>query len=60
MPPPALSPYDRIMRRRRRTLARDWILVLIALGLAAAAGLFRGDRPTSEAPAATVSAPAVP
>jgi hypothetical protein len=37
----SLSPCDRLLARRRRAFARDWILVLVALGLMAAAGAFR-------------------
>jgi hypothetical protein len=44
----SLSPYDRILASRRRTFVRDWILVLIALGLAIAASVFRSDRSPSE------------
>jgi hypothetical protein len=40
---PELSPYDRVMRRRRRSLLRDWILVAVALVLAITAGVFRND-----------------
>ena len=36
-----MSPCDRLLARRRRAFARDWILVLIALGLMVAAGAFR-------------------
>jgi hypothetical protein len=37
-------------------LVRDWILVLIALGLAIAAGVFRGDRvQPRDAPAAAAA-----
>ncbi len=53
----SLSPCDRLLAHRRRVFLRDWILVLIALGLALAAGAFRGDRIKShEAPAATSAA----
>lgn len=45
---PNLSPVDRILASRRRTFIRDWILVLIALGLAISAGVFRSDRSPSE------------
>ena len=41
------SPYDRLLARRRTIFLRDWILVLIALGLAIAAGAFRSDRSQS-------------
>lgn len=37
---------DRNQRRRR--FIRDWILVLIAVGLAITAGVFRSDRGRSE------------
>jgi len=52
-----LSPCDRLMARRRTIFVRDWILVLIALGLATAAGAFHGDRgPSHDTPAAASSA----
>jgi hypothetical protein len=38
------SPCDRLLAHRRNIFLRDWILVLIALGLAIAAGTFRSDR----------------
>lgn len=31
--PEDLSPYERVMLRRRRTRLRDWALVLVALAL---------------------------
>lgn len=43
-----LSPCDRMIARRRRRFIRDWILVLIAVGLAITAGVFRSDRGRSE------------
>jgi hypothetical protein len=53
-----LSPCDRLLAHRRNIYRRDWILVLIALGLAIAAGTFRSDRSPSAhgrpAPAAFV------
>ncbi len=56
---PELSPYERVMRRRRRTLVRDWILVAIALGLAITAGVFRNDRGGIPAEPAPISSPSV-
>jgi hypothetical protein len=48
-----LSPSDRLLARRRRIFVRDWVLVLIALGLAIVAGIFRGDSvQPQDAPAA--------
>jgi hypothetical protein len=41
---PHPSPADRLLARRRVIFVRDWILVLIALGLAIAAGTFSSDR----------------
>jgi hypothetical protein len=43
-----LSPADRFLANRRKIFLRDWILVLIALGLAIAAGTFRSDRSLSK------------
>jgi len=43
----SLSPGDRFLARRRRIFLRDWLLVLIALGLAIASGAFRSDRSQS-------------
>ena len=40
----SLSPCGRLLADRRQTFIRDWILVLIALGLAVAAGAFHSDR----------------
>ena len=52
-----LSPSDRFLAHRRKIFLRDWILVLVALGLALAAGAFHSDRIKShEAPAATSAA----
>jgi hypothetical protein len=51
-----LSPYDRFMAHRRRIFLRDWILVLIALGLAIAAGAFNSDRIRSHESPVTSSA----
>lgn len=45
---PRMSPSERFLARRRRIFLRDWILVLIALGLAMAAGAFRPDRNLAE------------
>ncbi len=39
-----LSPCDRLLARRRKVFIRDWILVLIALGLLIAAGAFHRER----------------
>jgi hypothetical protein len=48
------SPSDRFLAHRRKIFLRDWILVLVALGLAIAAGAFHTDRIKShEAPVAT-------
>jgi hypothetical protein len=53
----SLSPCDRFLADRRQTFLRDWILVLIALGLAMAAGAFHGDRIKShETPVASSAA----
>jgi hypothetical protein len=54
-----LSPYDRLAARRRRTFIRDWILVLIALGLMAAAGAFHPSLNRAE-PGQPASATTVP
>jgi hypothetical protein len=39
----SLSPSDRFLAHRRKIFLRDWILVLVALGLAIAAGAFYRD-----------------
>ena len=53
-----LSPSKRFLAHRRKIFLRDWILVLIALGLAMAAGAFHNDRIKShEAP--VVTSPAI-
>ena len=57
---PNLSPCDRMIRRRERIFIRDWILVLVALGLALAAGAFRPDHRGHEAGRASISTPSVP
>ena len=52
-----LSPCDRFLAHRQRIFIRDWILVLIALGLAIAAGAFHSDRIGShESPVANSAA----
>jgi hypothetical protein len=54
---PNLSPCDRMLARRRRTFIRDWILVLIALGLAMGAGVFHPGRgPSGHGPPAHAAA----
>jgi hypothetical protein len=53
------SPCDRLMARRRTVFVRDWILVLIALGLATAAGAFHGDPSNSQDTPMAASAAAV-
>jgi hypothetical protein len=51
------SPCDRILAHRRQIFLRDWLLVLIALGLAIAAGAFHSDHSKSpKAPVATSAA----
>jgi hypothetical protein len=54
---PSLSPYDRMMQHRRRILARDWILALIALGLVIAASCLHRDRAPSDQTPPMASAP---
>jgi hypothetical protein len=52
-----LSPANRFLAHRRKIFLRDWILVLVALGLAMAAGAFHRDRIKShETPVATAAA----
>jgi hypothetical protein len=55
----SLSPCDRLLADHRQTFIRDWILVLIALGLAVAAGAFHGDRIKSHKTPVANSAPIV-
>jgi hypothetical protein len=53
----SLSPCDRPLAPRRTIFIRDWILVLIALGLLIAAGAFHRDRgPASDGPEAVSAA----
>lgn len=51
-----LSPSERFLAHRRKIFLRDWILVLIALGLAIAAGAFNSDRIRSHESPVTSSA----
>jgi hypothetical protein len=39
-----LSASDRFLARRRTVFLRDWILALVALGLALAGGVFHSER----------------
>lgn len=53
------SPADRLLARRRTSFIRDWILVLVALGLASAAGVFNRNpvQPQSTLSAISAAAP---
>ena len=54
---PKTSPSEAFLARRRRIFIRDWILALIALGLALTASVFRPHRFTATRPQSDATAP---
>ena len=56
----SLSPSDRFLARRKTVFLRDWILALIALGLALAAGVFHSERGPSAHDEPHAAAPLAP